>query len=86
MRRGRVVRGRGTGREIVAAVREGEYLRFGLGPIELEFHLEVSRKAGGQAGIAFCSSPSGQWQSHVGTTHKVKLVITAVGNVGEKLK
>lgn len=32
---------------------KGEVLRFGLGPVEMEFLLEVKKDAGGQAGVRF---------------------------------
>jgi Trypsin-co-occurring domain 2 len=36
-------------------VRQGkdEEVRFALGPVELELQVEVSKEAGGEAGIAF---------------------------------
>lgn len=75
-------------REITEAMREGKDsdVRFRLGPIELEFGLEVGRKLGGEGGIAFWViklGASGERTS--ATTHTVKLVLTPVGADGDVL-
>jgi hypothetical protein len=71
-------------REILAAIREGEDkdLRFGLGPIELELQLAISREAGGEAGIAFwVVTIGGKGSRTSATTHTVKLVLMPPGDV-----
>ncbi len=72
--------------ELVAAVREaeGEEVRFALGPVELELQLEVSKEAGGEAGIAFwVVTIAGKGSRTEATTHTVKLTLTPVGPSGE---
>ena len=74
-------------RELVEAVREGEAeeLRFALGPVELELKLEVSKEAGGEAGIAFWLVTVGAKGSRTqATTHTVRLTLTPIGPSGEK--
>jgi hypothetical protein len=74
--------------EIVEAMREGEDadVRFRLGPIELEFGLEVGRTKGGEAGIAFwVIRLGGRGERSSATTHTVKLVLTPVGVDGDVL-
>jgi hypothetical protein len=79
-------------REIVVASRAGkdEDVRFKLGPIELEFALEVSREAGGDAGLKFwVVSLGGQAKRGSATTHTVKLVLTPAGGdvlVGDEVQ
>jgi Trypsin-co-occurring domain 2 len=71
-------------RELVEAVRQGkdEELRFRLGPIELELQLEISREAGGEAGISFWIVSIGAKGSRTSaTTHTVKLTLAPVGDV-----
>lgn len=68
-------------RELVAAVQEGEdqEVRFALGPIELEFQVELSREAGGEAGIKFwVVSLGGKGSRTSGTTHTVRLSLSPV--------
>ena len=74
-------------RELVEAVREGEgeELRFALGPVELELQLEVSKEAGGEAGIAFWLVTVGAKGSRTqATTHTVRLTLAPIGPSGEK--
>jgi len=68
-------------RELVAAVSEGEDkgVRFALGPIELEFQVEVSSEAGGEAGVKFwVISLGGKGSRTSGTTHTVHLTLNPV--------
>jgi hypothetical protein len=69
-------------REIVVASRAGrdEEVRFRLGPIELEFALEVSREAGGEGALKFwVVSLGGQAKRGSATTHTVRLVLSPAG-------
>jgi hypothetical protein len=68
-------------RELVAAVKEAndQEVRFALGPIELEFQVEVSREAGGEAGVKFWVVSLGAKGSRMsGTTHTVRLSLSPV--------
>jgi hypothetical protein len=68
-------------RELVAAVQEGrdQDVRFALGPIELEFQVEVAREAGGEAGVKFwVVSLGGKGSRTSGTTHTVRLSLNPV--------
>ena len=74
--------------EITTAMREGQDsdVRFRLGPIELQFGLEIGRKKVGEGGIAFWVirlGASGERTS--AATHTVKLVLTPVGADGDVL-
>jgi hypothetical protein len=69
-------------KEIVAAVREGqdEDLRFGLGPIELELQMAMSREAGAEAGISFwIVTIGGKASTTSAQTHTVRLTLTPIG-------
>lgn len=69
-------------REIVEASRvaKDEEVQFKLGPIELEFAVEMSREAVGEAGLKFwVVSLGGQAKMGSATTHTVKLVLTPAG-------
>lgn len=69
-------------REIVEANRasKNEEIRFKLGPIELEFGLEVAREAGGEAGLRFWVVSIGALGKRASAaTHTVKMVLTPVG-------
>ena len=62
--------------ELVEARREGEAedLRFRLGPVELEFQVEVTREGSGEAGIRFYVVSMGARGGVSSTqTHKVSL-------------
>ena len=62
-------------RELGRAVREGEDedVRFALGDIELELQVDVSKEAGGEAGIAFWLVTIGGKASRTsGTTHTIR--------------
>lgn len=67
--------------ELLTAIREGgdEELRFALGPVELEFRVDVSREAGGETGISFwVISLGGRGSKSSATAHTVKLSLTPV--------
>jgi Trypsin-co-occurring domain 2 len=66
-------------RELTEAMTEGQGkpIRFELGPVEMEFLLEVSKDAEGDAGIRFwVVSLGGKGSVSSGTTHRVKLALT----------
>src|SRR3954452_11975714 len=68
-------------RELVVALEagRGEEVRFALGPIELEFQVEVSREAGGEAGIKFwVVALGGKGSRSSGATHTVRLSLSPV--------
>ena len=65
-------------RELTAAMTTGKdsALRFGLGPVEMEFMLEVKREGGGEAGIRFGVVTIGAKGSIASaSTHRVKLTL-----------
>jgi len=69
-------------REIVEASRvaQDEEVKFELGPIELEFGVEMSREASGGGQLKFwVVSVGGQAKKGSVTTHTVKLVLTPAG-------
>jgi hypothetical protein len=69
-------------REIVEASRvaKDEEVQFKLGPIELEFAVELSRETVGEGGLKFwVVSLGGQAKRGSATTHTVKLVLTPAG-------
>jgi Trypsin-co-occurring domain 2 len=64
--------------ELSEAMKQGtdEDLRFRLGPIELEFQLNVSREYGGDGGIKFWVVSLGAKASRASSTaHTIKLVL-----------
>lgn len=68
-------------RELVVALAEGkdQEVRFALGPIELEFQVEVSREAGGEAGVKFWVVSLGAKGSRSsGSTHTVRVNLSPV--------
>ena len=65
--------------ELAAAMDEGQgkSVRFELGPVEMEFLLQVTKDAGGSAGVKFwVVSLGGQGGISSGSTHRVKLALT----------
>jgi hypothetical protein len=67
--------------ELVAALDagEGEEVRFALGPVELEFQVELSREAGGEAGVKFwVVALGGKGSRASATTHTVRLSLSPV--------
>jgi hypothetical protein len=68
-------------RELVEAVKAGkeQEVRFALGPIELEFQVEVSREAGAEAGVKFyVLALGGKGTRSSATTHTVRLSLSPV--------
>ncbi len=66
-------------RELTEAMTEGQGkpIRFELGPVEMEFLLEVRKDAGGEAGVRFwVISLGGKGSVSSGSTHRVKLSLT----------
>jgi hypothetical protein len=63
-------------RELNDAMKLGrkEHLRFGLGPVEMEFLLDVTREGSGEAGIRFgVVTVGGKGGITSGSSHRVKL-------------
>lgn len=63
--------------ELTTVMREGrdEALRFELGPVEMEFLLEVQREAGAEAGVKFwVVNVGGRGSVTRGSTHRVMLM------------
>ena len=72
-------------RQLSAAVAEsqGQELRFGLGLVELEFDMVVSRDAGGGGGIRFwVVSLDGKASVSKATTHRIRLRLDPVSADG----
>jgi Trypsin-co-occurring domain 2 len=73
--------------ELAQAVRDGKdgEVRFQVGPVDLEFQVEISKEASGQAGIAFWLITAGGGGSRRRTTaNTVKInlqPVDASGNV-----
>ena len=66
-------------RELTESMTEGhgKPIRFELGPVEMEFLLEVGKDAGGEAGVRFwVVSLGGKGSVSSGSTHRVKLSLT----------
>ena len=63
-------------RELTTAMAagKGSSLRFGLGPVEMEFLLEVKREGGGESGVRFGVVTIGaKGGAAKASTHRVKL-------------
>ncbi len=85
-------------RELSQALTEGEgqNIRFELGPIEIEFQVEVSWdtkvKGSGKGGITFgvisLGEASGEVEANYtkGRTHKIKLILDPVNSEGGNVK
>jgi Trypsin-co-occurring domain 2 len=72
--------------ELTSAMTEGadQALRFELGPVEMEFLLEVNREAGGQGGVRFwVVSLGGSGSVARGSTHRVTLQLAPRTSSGE---
>jgi hypothetical protein len=72
--------------ELTSAMAEGEdqALRFELGPVEMEFLLEVNRQASGDAGVRFwVVSLGGSGSVTRGSTHRVTLQLVPKTANGE---
>jgi Trypsin-co-occurring domain 2 len=72
--------------ELAMAMEEGQEksVRFELGPVEMEFLLQVTKDAGGSAGVKFwIVSLGGQAGISSGSTHRVKLALTPKDAFGE---
>jgi hypothetical protein len=66
-------------RELTQAMAEGhgQQVRFELGPVEMEFLLEISKAAEGDAGVRFwVVSLGGKGSVSTGSTHRVKLSLS----------
>jgi len=75
--------------ELRQAMTEGsdQDIRFRLGPIEMEFELEVENEIGAEAGIKFWVITVGGKGSHTkGKTHRLTLSLIPVGPDGKDLE
>jgi hypothetical protein len=66
-------------RELTEAMAEGQdqQIRFELGPVEMEFLLEITKAAEGDAGVRFwVISLGGKGSVSSGSTHRVNLSLT----------
>jgi hypothetical protein len=62
---------------------EGEQVRFRLGPVELEFQVQVSGEVGAEAGVKFwVVSVGGSATRSSASTHTIKLVLHPTGSGG----
>ena len=65
----------------------GEELRFKIGPVELEFLVEVSREAGAGGGVKFwVVSLEGKTTTAQAASHRVNLTLTPVTAEGEDIE
>ena len=67
--------------ELIVALDKGKdaEVRFALGPVELEFQVEVSYEAGGEAGVRFwVVTLGGKGSRTSATTHTVRLSLSPV--------
>ena len=72
--------------ELTTAMRtaKGEVLRFELGPVEMEFLLEVKKDVGAQGGVRFyVVSLGAKANMSSGSTHRVKLSLTPKDALGQ---
>jgi hypothetical protein len=59
---------------------EGEQVRFRLGPVELEFRVQVSGEVGAEAGVKFwVVSVGGSASRTSASTHTIRLVLHPTG-------
>ena len=75
-------------RELTAAMAAGKdsALRFGLGPVEMEFLLDITREGGGEAGVRFWVVTVGAKGSIASaSTHRVKLSLQPQDRHGRQL-
>ncbi len=75
--------------ELAQAVREGQddEVRFQVGPVDLEFHVEISKETSGKAGIAFWLITAGGGGSRRSSTaHTVKINLQPVDAKGNPVK
>jgi Trypsin-co-occurring domain 2 len=80
---------RGLRAELSEAMKEGasEELRFKVGPVELEFVVEVSREAGATGGVKFwVVSLEAKGTAGRTATHRVKLALTPITTRGKDLE
>lgn len=75
--------------ELTAAMAEGvdQPLQFELGPVEMEFLLEVQREAGAEAGVKFwVVNFGGKGSVSSGSTHRVALSLTPQDRAGRSAR
>ena len=74
-------------RELTTAMTagQGEAIRFELGPVEMEFLLEVRKESEGEAGVRFwVVSLGGKGGLSSGSTHRVTLSLEPKGPSGRR--
>jgi len=72
--------------ELSAAMLEGKdkELQFKLGPVQMEFGVEVSNEKGGEAGIHFwVVSLGGKGSATSSVTHRIQLELQPLGSGGK---
>jgi hypothetical protein len=72
-------------RELTTAMAAGRDsdMRFRLGPVEMEFSLEVMRQGGGEAGIMFgVVTVGGKGGVSKASTHRIKLILQPQDRAG----
>lgn len=75
--------------ELLTAMRVGspEELKFGVGPVEMEFQLEATKGAEADAGVRFwLFSAGGKGSYSSASTHRVKLTLAPVTVTGGEVK
>jgi hypothetical protein len=75
--------------ELLTAMQVGslEELKFGVGPVEMEFQLEATKGAEANAGVQFwLFSVGGKGSVSSASTHRVKLTLTPVTVSGDEVK
>lgn len=80
---------RGLRAQLSEAMKEGsgEEVRFKVGPVELEFAVEVSREAGASGGVKFwVVSLEAKGTGTRTTTHRVKLALVPMTTEGKDLE
>lgn len=80
---------RGVRQELAAAMAagEGEKLRFEVGPVELEFAVDIRKEAGAEAGArVFVASFSSRGSVAAGSTHRMKLTLNPQDEQGNPAK
>ena len=73
--------------ERATAEGDGKGVRFALGPVELEFQVEVTWEGGVDSGVRFYVISAGAKASRSSaSTHTVKLTLMPIGADGEDVK
>jgi hypothetical protein len=75
-------------RELITAITgsEDEPIEFALGPVEVEFLIEIHRAAGAEARVQFWVSTGGTGEVPSGSTHRVRLSLEPQHRSGAPLE